>query len=45
MISFENLPPAIIAREPIIKVFPAPVSPVKTLKPSLKSIDKSSIIN
>ena len=44
IISFENLPPDKIFNAPIISVLPAPVSPVKTLKPSFKLIVKSSII-
>ena len=42
--SLENLPPAKISEEPIIRVFPAPVSPVNTLNPLFKSILISSII-
>lgn len=44
IISLENLAPAKIASEPKIRVLPAPVSPVRTLNPSFKSIFKSSII-
>ena len=35
IISFENLPPHTKFKESIINVFPAPVSPVKTLNPLL----------
>ena len=44
IISLENLPPDIIPNESIIRVFPAPVSPVNTFNPLFKSILKSSII-
>ena len=44
IISLENLPPEIIFNESIINDFPAPVSPVITLNPSLNSTDISSII-
>ena len=38
-----DLPPDIIPSEPIISVFPAPVSPVNTFKPLLKSISKPGL--
>ena len=44
IISFENLPPDIICKLSIIRVLPAPVSPVSTFSPSFKFIFISSII-
>jgi len=43
-ISFEKRPPQAKFNESIINVFPAPVSPVKTLNPVFKSTVRSSII-
>ena len=44
IISLEKRPPEIISIESIINVLPAPVSPVNTFSPPLKSMLKSSII-